>query len=196
MRKLTVSIAAATLATAGVALAAPGMMPQGDMTRAQAQERAAERFAKMDINSDGKLDTADREARRAAMVARLDTNKDGTVSAEERAAAKAARGANRPEGARGGKRAEGGDHAGHRMGGGKRGGPDGRDGRMGGVMGKMADANGDGAITLAEFTAGAMKRFDMADADRNGTVTQTERKAAHEAMRAQWQARKAAQPAT
>ena len=42
MRKLTLSIAAATLATAGVAVAAPGMMAgDGDMTRAQAQAMAA-----------------------------------------------------------------------------------------------------------------------------------------------------------
>ena len=189
MRKLTLSIAAATLATAGVALAAPAIMAQGDVTRADAQAKAAEHFAKMDVNSDGKLDTADREARRAAMVAKLDTNKDGTVSAEERAAARAARA---------GKRAEGGDHAGHRMGGkGMRGG---HHGRMGGMMSKMADANGDGAITLAEFTDGALKRFDMADADKNGTVTQAERQSAREAMKARWeasgQARKAAQPAT
>lgn len=185
MRKLTLSIAAATLATTGVAIAAPGMMAQGDVTRADAQAKAAERFAKMDVNSDGKLDDADREARRAAMTARLDTDKNGTVSAEERAAAKAARAEKR-----------GGDRAGmegHRMGGHGKGMRGGHRGMMGG---KMADANGDGAITLAEFTDGALKRFDTTDADKNGTVTQAERKSAHEAMRAQMQARKAAQPAT
>ena len=65
-----------------------------------------------------------------------------------------------------------------------------------GMMGRMGDTNGDGAISQAEFTAAALKRFDASDADRNGTVTDAERKAAREAMRAQWQARKAAQPAT
>ena len=191
MRKLTFSIALSTLATATVAIAAPAIgaprMPQGDMTRAQAEAKAGERFARMDVNGDGVINQADREARRAAMVAKLDTDKDGTVSAEERAAAKAARAANRPEGAHAGKR-HGGDHAGHKMGG--------KRGDRAGMMGRMGDTNGDGTISKAEFTAAALKRFDAADADRNGTVTDAERKAAREAMRAQWQARKAAQPAT
>ena len=64
------------------------------------------------------------------------------------------------------------------------------------AMAKMADTNNDNAISRAEFTAAAMAHFDKADADNNGTVTQAERKAAHEAMRAQWQAkRRAAKPA-
>jgi hypothetical protein len=187
MRKLTFSIALSTLATATVALAAPGMgghkMPQGDVTRAQAEAAAGERFARMDANGDGLINQADREARRAKMIARLDTDKDGTVSAEERAAARA----NRPEGARAGKR--GGDHAGHAGMAGKR-----MAGRGMGMM-KMADTDGNGALSRAEFTAAALKRFDRIDADRNGTVTETERKTAREAMRAQWQARKAAAPA-
>jgi hypothetical protein len=40
-----------------------------------------------------------------------------------------------------------------------------------------ADANGDGAISQAEFQAAAVQRFDRADADNNGTVTREERKA-------------------
>ena len=204
MRKLHFSMAAAVLATAGVAIAAPaiaaqdnvrGRMPMGDMTRAQAEAMAGEHFAKMDVNGDGVLNQADRDARRAAMVAKLDTDKDGTVSAEERAAARA----NRPERPAGAKRAEG-DHAGMdpgKMDHGKmgHGGKMGMRGHRGG-MGKMADTNNDGTITRAEFTAGALARFAKADADGNGTVTQAERQAAHEAMKAEWQARKAAKPAS
>jgi hypothetical protein len=62
-------------------------------------------------------------------------------------------------------------------------------------MAKAADTNNDGAISKAEFTAGALKMFDAADADHNAAVTQAERKAAHDAMKAKWQARRAAAPA-
>ncbi len=191
MRKLTLSIGAATLATAGVAFAAPGMagrMHGPDMTRAQVEAKAAEHFAKMDLNSDGVLNAADREARRAKMFDKLDADNNGSISEAEFAARHAAR--------------TGGQHAGHEaMAGGKRGGMKGH--RMGGrrmmghmAMAKMADTNNDSAISRAEFTAAALKHFDRADADNNGIVTQAERQTAHQAMRAQWQAkRQAAQPA-
>ncbi len=197
MRKLTLSIAAATFATAGVALAAPGMgghqMPQGDMTRAQAQAMAGEHFAKMDVNADGKLDKTDREAMRAQMRTKMfdkfDADNNGAISKSEFEAMHRGR----PEGAREGRRGDRAGMAGHRMGG-KRG-----HGLRHGGMAKMADTNGDGAIDQAEFTAAAMKRFDRVDADQNGTVTQAERTAAREAMKAKWQerraARQAAQPA-
>ncbi len=183
MRKLTLSIAAATLATAGVAFAAPGMAGKPDMTRAQVEAKAAEHFAKMDLNSDGMLNAADREARRAKMFDKLDADNNGSISEAEFAARHAAR--------------TGGQHAGHEaMAGGKRGGMKGH--RMGGrgmmghmAMAKMADTNNDSAISRAEFTAAALKHFDRADADNNGTVTQAERQAAHQAMRAQWQERRA-----
>ncbi|GGD85384.1 hypothetical protein GCM10011515_01320 [Tsuneonella deserti] len=192
MRKLTLSIAAATLATAGVALAAPGMtgaMPQGDMTRAQAQAMATEHFAKMDLNSDGKIDAGDREARRAKMFDRLDTDKNGSLSRDEFNAAH--------RGRRGGMNHQGMNHEGmnhgqpagdgaHRMGG-KRG----MRGHMG-MMTRMADANNDGAITQAEFTAAVLKHFDSVDTDHSGTVTAAERQAAHAAMKAQWQSKRPA----
>ena len=66
-------------------------------------------------------------------------------------------------------------------------------------MAGMADANKDGAVTQAEFTAAALQRFDRADTNRDGTVTAEERRAARQAMRdemrARWQER-AGQPAT
>lgn len=190
MRKLTLSIAVAALATAGTAFAAPGAggarMPQGDMTRAQVEAKAAERFAKMDANGDGVLNPADRAAMRAKMFDRIDADKNGSISRAEFEAMHA----KRAERARSGKRGDRAAMAGHRMGGHKMGARGGR-----GMMGKMADANSDGAISRAEFTAAALKRFDAADADRNGTVTQAERQAGRQAMRAQmksrWEARKA-----
>ena len=186
MRKLTLSIGAALLVTTGVAVAAPqiaGHM-QADMTRAQVQAKAAEHFAKLDANSDGKLDQADRAARQAKVFDRIDADHDGAISRDEFAAKRAGRG----------ERA-GGDHAGmaamdhgqadgqHRMAG----------HRMGGrMMARMADTDKDGAITQAEFTAAALKHFDTVDADHNGTVTATERQSAHAAMKAKWQQRRAA----
>ena len=187
MRKLTVSMGAAVLATVGVALAAPAIAQQADMTRAQAEAKAAERFAKMDANNDGVLNAADREARRGQRFDRLDTDNNGSLSEAEfnaRSAARAQR--QRPDGAVAGKRD---GMRGHHRGG---------RGMMGGRMGmaKSADTNNDNAISRAEFTAASLARFAKMDADNNGTVTAAERKAAREAMRAEWQARRqSAKPA-
>jgi hypothetical protein len=62
-------------------------------------------------------------------------------------------------------------------------------------MGKMADANGDGVVTKDEFVAGALARFDAGDTNHDGSLTPAERQAAHAAMKAQWQAKRAAKPA-
>ena len=198
MRKLTLSIGAAVLATAGVAVAAPQMAGhmQADMTRAQAQTMAAEHFAKMDANGDGKLDSADRAARQAKVFDRIDADHNGAISRDEFAAMHAQRG---ERGVRAGRHGMGGAEmpapgmAGHRMAG--RHGMHGGMGGRGMMLGKMADTNNDGTITQGEFTAAALAHFDKADADHNGTVTSAERKAARDAMKAQWQARRAAAPA-
>lgn len=187
MRKLHLSIATALLAATGLAIAAPAIAQPAakpDVTRAQVEAKAAEHFARMDVNRDGVLDAADREARRAKMFDRLDADNNGSISEAEFAARHAARAGH--EGRDGAKR---GGTKGHRMGGHR--------GMMGGrmAMARMADTNNDNAISRAEFTAAALKHFDQADADNNGTVTQAERKAAHEKMRAQWQARREARQA-
>jgi Ca2+-binding EF-hand superfamily protein len=178
MKTTVIALSAAALALGGTAYAAPGMMghgPKGDMTRADAQAQAAEHFARMDANGDGKLDPADREAMRAKMFDRIDADGNGAISREEFDAMH--------RGGRDGEAREG--KRGHRMGMHR-----GMRGHHRGGMGmmKQADTDGDGAISQAEFTAGALAMFDKADADRNGTVTDAERKAAHQAMRAQWKA--------
>ena len=48
-----------------------------------------------------------------------------------------------------------------------------------------ADTDGDGNLTRAEFLARAEQRFATMDADKNGTVTRAERRAARQAMRAE-----------
>jgi len=211
MRKLVFAFSAAALTFSGAAFAQAGheghRMPMADVTRAQAQERAASMFAKMDANRDGTLNEADRAAHHAAMFTRLDTNKDGAISKAELDAkrsgndgkwrGKAAR-AGKPEltDAQKAERREAmfaridGDkngtisraefdamHAARMATGGKRG--------PGKRMAMM-----DGSMTQQAFVAKALARFDRADADRNGTVTVAERKAMRETMRQQWQARK------
>lgn len=173
-------------------LAAPG---GGDwnavQTRAEVQTRAAEMFAKLDVNKDGKLDAADRAASRAErqekMFARLDADGNGSISKAEwdqhgadRAAKRAERGEKR---AAAGEAGQGKRHAmrGHH---GKRGG---RHGMM--MMGK-ADTDGDKAISQAEFQTAALARFDAADANKDGQVTPEERKA----QRGAWRAKRGAAP--
>lgn len=181
MKKLLVGISLVAAATGAAALAADHAGGHQHMnatvTRAQAEAGAAQMFARMDANKDGRIDAADREARHASMFDRLDANKDGQISRQEFDAHHAARTATRAE--RGaGDRAEG--ERGHRMGGRHMGGH--KDGMGGGMMG-MADANKDGAVTQAEATAAALARFDRMDANKDGQVTPEERRAARASMR-------------
>ncbi|MEL0154341.1 hypothetical protein [Sphingopyxis sp.] len=189
-----------TLLTLGAALiavpvlAAPGgdrnmgdANKDGVLTRAEAEAHAKAMFVKLDVNKDGKLDQADRAARhaekRAQMFDRLDANKDGSISKAEWDQADAARQAKRAEwkakrGERAGAPGNGAErHAMRGHHGGKRGGHGGPGGWM------KADANGDKAISQAEFVAGALARFDRMDANKDGKVTAEERQVMRQAMR-------------
>lgn len=200
-----------TLAAALVAvpvLAAQGAGPKADadangvVTRAEAQAKAVQMFAKMDANKDGKIDATDRAAKRAemqaAMFAKLDANKDGSVSKAEwdqnsadrqakRAEKRAAWAEKRADGAAAGEPGKRGGHGMRGGHGGKRGGHHG----MGGGMGMKADTDGDKAISQAEFQTAALARFDASDANKDGQVTAEERKA----QRGAWRAKRAAPPA-
>ena len=190
MKKVTLALTAAALVvgttTAGAVYAGQhggmhgkhAMMadPFGDatITRADAQAKAAEMFAKHDLNRDGKLDPADRAVRIAEHFDKMDTNHDGTISKQEFITAHEHEGHGGP------------DHDGHgpgAMGSGKMG-----HGMMQHGM-KAMDANGDRTITRDEFIGGALKRFDEADANRDGKLTKEERRTA---MRAQMHERRAA----
>lgn len=170
---LIVGLLAATVALPAAALAQArgpmsGESPQ--MTREAAARHAAAMFARLDANSDGKIDPADRQARitqrQEAHFARHDTNGDGTISREEWAAAgdevRARRGereAHRPMMERPMR---------PRMG-------------LAPASGNIlagADADGDRAITEAEFNAAMLARFDRMDANADGTITAEERRAA------------------
>ena len=175
MRKLTLALSTAALVLSGAAIAqtapaAPAKQraPMADMTRAQAQARAEAAFARMDANQDGTVDQADRQARHARMFERIDTDRNGSISRAEFDAMHAQRGGRQA----GGKQMGGKHDGGHRA-------------LMGG-MGKAA-----GPLTRQAFVDRALGMFDRADANRDGTVTAAERKAAREALRGQWRARSA-----
>lgn len=177
MRKLTLVLSAATLAFSGAAMAqtapaapAKARAPMADMTRAQAQARAEAAFQRMDANKDGTVDQTDRQARHAQMFDRMDADRNGSISRAEFDAMHAQRAEKRAE------------HGGqHRMA--RRGGPGGGKHAM---MGAAA-----GPLTRQAFVDRALGMFDKADANRDGTVTVAERKAARAAMRGQWRARAA-----
>ncbi|MBB5686533.1 EF-hand domain-containing protein [Sphingobium boeckii] len=185
---------AALLMAGGIAIAAPGGVIDrtATVTKAEVIAKADARFVAKDIDKDGKLTPADRsaaqKARADARFATMDADKSGQITRAEFDAA----GDKRMEmrGARG----DGERGPGHW---GRGGGKGGHHGMMGkghgrGPGGMMAvDADKDGAITLAEQRAHAVATFDKQDANKDGKVTPDERKAAHEAMRAEWKAQRA-----
>ncbi len=195
-KKISVLTLGAALLAVPV-LAAPGGAAKGDtdgngvLTRAEAQANAAQMFAKMDTNKDGKVDGTDRAAQRAAMQAKrfasLDADGDGSISKAEWDKHSADRAAKRFE--RGDKRAGAGDaDEGKRHG--MRGGHHGKRGGLHGMMMGKADGNGDKAISQAEFQTAMLARFDAADANKDGQVTAEER----QAQRGAWRAKRGAAP--
>lgn len=183
-------------AGAAIALAVPavammhggmGMGASEPQKRADVEARVKEHFAKLDANKDGFVEQAEVAATHEKMKAEkldahfaaMDANKDGSISRAEFDAGHAAR--------------EGGEHGmrGHHGKGDARMGP-GRMHRMGGGhMMTMADADKDGKVSLAEALKRPLERFDAADANKDGTLTPEERKAAREKMREEWRAKKA-----
>jgi hypothetical protein len=186
-------------------------------TRADVEKKIAERFAAVDANKDGAVTEAEvkahAEARRAEgekkmaeartrMFESMDADKNGQISRTEwdshHAGMKMKWMEHRETAAVGGnerremrmkfKDGEGrkGHHMMHR-------------GGMGGGMGwggfgekgfETADANNDGRVTLAEAKAKAFARFDAADTNKDGTLSPDERRAAHEAKRAERRAQR------
>ncbi len=210
MKKTLIAGAAlAAMLTGGIVIAqpAPGKMrgpdanQDGVVTQDEVRAQARKMFDRIDFNKDGKIDKADRDARMAERFKKMDTDGSGELSLAEMTAAREAGQAKRMErmamrGERGGERGPGepgahmgGGRGGHKMG--MRGGHGGMGrGMRGGMM--RLDANKDQAITLAEFEAGALERFGRNDTNKDGKITQDERKAAREAMKQRWQQRRTA----
>lgn len=64
-------------------------------------------------------------------------------------------------------------------------------GDRGAKMFEKLDTDKDGVISEAEFLTKSKERFAEMDADKNGSVTPEEAKAAHEKMREKWKEHKA-----
>lgn len=197
--KRTLLAAIAVTALAGVAVAQPqgrgpsggpgfGMLAHdanadGRITRAELDASQITRFQTIDANRDG-FATPDEfkasfEKQRAARTedmtnrrfATLDADGNGQISKAEFAAAAAAP-RDGAQGRRGPERefrmAGPGHHRG--MGPGRAG--DGKPAKLGG------DADGDGKVSLAEFSARALEGFNKADTNKDGVVTIAELQAA------------------
>jgi Ca2+-binding EF-hand superfamily protein len=189
------------LASAGAVLAQPAAGPRADrnapVTRQQVIERTDERFARLDLNSDGRATRE--EARQAAQqrreqaigrqFERLDANRDGSISRAEFDQARSQRREQRAE------RGEQGPRAGmrgmrHRGAGGEgmRGmrhrGPGGAGMRGERLFGEQ------GFVTREQMRERALARFDRIDANRDGTLTAAERQQAREQMREQFRQRR------
>ena len=180
----------ALLALAGVAQAQGNAAPArgAEMTRQQAVERADQMFGRFDANNDGQVTqdearqsvaarSAERQQRRAARQGqafeRLDANRDGQLSREEFEQRRAMRTERRE--ARG------------QRGAGRRGGGGGMGMGMRGAQAAQLFGS-DGVITRDEFRQQAVQRFDATDANRDGTVTRDERRAARQQGRHRAQA--------
>lgn len=175
------------------------MMPPAKRSDAQAQAKA--QFQMLDSNKDGAVTRDEMAARRAAqmkemqdaMFARLDADKDGTISRAEFDAHHAGMMAHGPHDAMphmappqapAAPPAADAPHAGHGAAPAKHvviirrdmhGGPDGMmDGSW--IM-DLADADKDGRLTEAEVTAAALARFDRLDRNKDGEVSAQERRA-------------------
>jgi hypothetical protein len=117
-------------------------------------------MAKFDADSNGAISLAEARAGVARMFEGADVNKDGRATHEEMMAFHGKMG----------------DH--HR-GGRHKGGHGGPDGKPGGPM--HLDADGDGALTLAETRSGIDAHFAKIDSNRDGSIDEAEMRAAHEA---------------
>ena len=174
MKKFTILAGAALLAIAGTAMAQPAGAPRADrnadVTRQQVVERTEQRFARLDLNDDGRVTAEEarqageqRRAQRAGQAfERLDLNRDGNISRAEFDQARSQRAE---------RRAEAGPHR-----------------RMRGMRGMRGHGGqrmfGDqGFVTREQFEQRALARFDRLDSNRDGTLTAAERQQARETMR-------------
>ncbi len=191
MKTFTILAGTALLACAGAALAQPGPGPRADrnadVTRQQVIERADQRFARLDVNNDGRATPEEarqamqqrREQAAGRRFERLDANRDGSISRAEFDQARSHRQEHRAE-----RRADRGPGAGMR--GGRRGGPG-----MRGMRGERGQRlfGEQGFVTREQMRERALARFDRLDANRDGTLTAAERQQARGQMRERFRQR-------
>jgi Ca2+-binding EF-hand superfamily protein len=179
------------LASAGAVLAQPAAGPRADrnadVTRQQVIERTDQRFARLDLNSDGRATREEarqaaqqrREQAMARQFERLDANRDGSISRAEFVQARSERREQRAE------RGERGPRAGMR--GMRHRGPGGAGMRGERLFGEQ------GFVTREQMRERALARFDRIDANRDGTLTAAERQQAREQFRQRRQERRGQQ---
>lgn len=162
----------AVLALAVPAIAQIAKPDRPTQTRAGAEAKVRTYFARIDADKDGFVTAQDMSVMRGVAMGNLfdlmDADKNGSLSRTEFDSAHAG----------GGKHRMGGGH-GMKM------------GRGGGRLMMMADADKDGRVALSEAVTGTLTMFDRADANKDGTLTADERRAARQAMRAAWRAKTA-----
>ena len=190
MKTFTILAGTALLACAGAALAQPGPRADrnADVTRQQVIERTDQRFARLDVNNDGRATPEEarqamqqrREQAAGRRFERLDANRDGSISRAEFDQARSQRQEHRAE-----RRADRGPGAGMR--GGRRGGPG-----MRGMRGERGQRlfGEQGFVTREQMRERALARFDRLDANHDGTLTAAERQQAREQMRERRQQRR------
>lgn len=128
--------------------------------------------ARADSNKDGQVTRAELNTQIDTRFKAIDANGNGQIETAEMEAARQQRQAKWAER----RAARSGEAVTARSG-------ENRGAMRGGKRGKI-DANGDGVISRTEFGAHALKRFERADADGNGIVTEAERAAMKEARKA------------
>jgi hypothetical protein len=180
-----------------------GGMTREPMTRAEVQAQVKMHFAEMDANKDGAVTQAELDSARTAQMSKMqdemfnkmDADKNGSISRAEfdthHQQMMSGHMAPPPPGGPGSPPPPMADRGGKmKMHMGGMGGRMSGMGGMGGRMFAMADANKDGQVTEAEATQAALGHFDRIDTDKNGTINEAEHKAAREKMRADWKAKK------
>lgn len=182
MNKLTIFAVVALLGIAGTAVAEPAVAPRidrnADVTRQQVIERTQQRFARLDLNHDGRFTSEEarqgaeqRRAERAGRAfERLDLNRDGNLTRAEFDQARAQLREQRTD-----RRTERGPRRGMRG--------------MRGMRGQRLFGE-QGFVTREQFEQRALARFDRLDADRNGTLTAAERQQARELRQQRRQGRR------
>lgn len=205
MKKISILASVAALAFSGVAIAQPGS-GQGagrELSRAEAMARADQRFQSIDANRDGQITReemrASREERRARRAERREQRLARmTPEQRERIAARLAE--RRAE--RGGQRGPGraamtpeqrAERRAQRRAQIEAMSPEqraqmraerqARRGQRGGGQGGGGQFAGGGTVSLEEFRARALQRFERLDGDNNGVVTREERREARQQRR-------------
>lgn len=195
MKKISILAGVAALAFSGVATAQPQGQRGGgaELTRAEAVARAEQRFARIDADRNGQVTRdemragrqqmrAQRAERRQARIARMSPEQReriadrraerGGLTQEQRAERRAQRRA-QVQAMTAEQRAE------------RRAQRQARRGQRGGLFA------GGGTVSLEQFRARALQRFERMDLDRNGTVTRDERRQARQQLRQERQQRRA-----